>query len=226
MKKYLLLFIVGIMSITFANAEENETRHFGEFHSVYFFGNIEVLMIKSDSNYAELSSDSYPLGKITTEIKKGQLVFKNNGIGDSKVISVKFYYKSIDELIAKAGVKLKARDTIYSQNFSIRLSKGATVDIMVDNKIMTAIVLQGSELIISGKVENLDVTSNSGGMFEGFKLKAKDVVLRAVTGGKIQVRINGNMNASTHTGGMIYYKGTPKIVSQKAASGGIIEKAK
>jgi hypothetical protein len=196
----------------------------GEFHSVYFFGNIEVMMIKSDSNYIELFSDGYELGKITTQLKKGQLTVKNNGIGDSKVIRAIFHYKSIDELIAKAGVKLKSKDIFTIDNFSIRLSKGATAAIEIDVKIFVAIVIQGSELIISGKANNADITSNSGGLFEGYKLKAVDTVLRAVTGGKIEIHLSGNMEASTHTGGMIYYKGTPKIVSQKAATGGIIEK--
>ncbi len=224
MNKLVLMIVLFAMSASIATAQQKETRSFGDFHSVYFFGNIEVMMIKSDSNYAEMIGENIELGSITSQLKDGQLIIKNTAVTGSKKLIVTFHYKSIDELIAKAGVKVKSKNTFDAANFSLRLSKGAEAQIVVDNKSLEAVIIQGGELIITGKVDRLDVTCNAGAVFYGFNLMSKDALLRAVTGGKIEIKIRGKLEASTNTGGMIYYKGTPTIISQKSVTGGIIEK--
>ncbi len=226
--KRISIFLSFIIVSFALHAQKTEIRHFGEFHSVYFFGNINVELIKSDSNYAVLNVGAeLELGSVTTELKKSQLFVRNTGIGDEKTLTIKFYYKDIDELIAKAGVEFTSKEVFDAKVFSIRLSKGAIGTIKVRNHQLKAVVIQGSELEISGKADNVNVTTNTGAGFHGFKLIVKDSSwLRSVTGGKIEVTLKGKMEASTNTGGMVYYKGSPTIVSQKTITGGIIEKQK
>jgi hypothetical protein len=223
--KKLTIIVIALLVVIGVKAQKTETRNFGEFHSVYFFGNINVEMIKSDSNYAVLTAGpDLELGSITTELNKGQLFVRNTGIGDDKVVKVKFYYKSIDELIAKAGVELTSANTFDIKIFSIRFSKGAIAKIDVKCQELKAIVIQGSELSISGSVDKINVSTNTGAVFHGYKLKTKDSWLRSVTGGKIEISLTGEMEASANTGGMVYFKGNPKVVSQKVITGGVIEK--
>jgi hypothetical protein len=123
-------------------------------------------------------------------------------------------------------VKLKANEVIKSPYLSLRFSKGAKAKIKVQSNIIKATVIQGSELLIRGEVDDLEVNSNTGGYFNGFGLGCKDVLLRAVAGGKIEAHVNEKFEASANTGGMIYYSGNPTSVSQKSVTGGIIEKRK
>lgn len=226
MKKISILFVLLVFAIAL-KAQNTETRRFGEFHSVYFFGNINVEMIKSDSNYAVLTAGSeLELGSITTELDKSQLYIRNTGIGDEKVLKIKFYYKSLDELIAKAGVELTSANVFDVKEFSVRFSKGAIGKIKVKTEHLKAIVIQGSELNISGTTSNIEVSTNTGAVFHGYGLVSKGSWLRSVTGGKIEITLKGKMEASANTGGMVYFKGNPTIVSQKAVTGGIVEKKK
>ncbi len=226
-KKKISFIAVILFSIFSLSAQKTEIRNFGDFHSVYFFGNINVEMIKSDSNYAELSvGPELELGSITTELKNGQLYIRNTGIGDEKVLNLKFYYKNIDELIAKAGVELTSANTFKINIFNIRFSKGAIATIKVQCNELKAVVIQGSDLNISGSVGKVNISTNTGAVVHGYNLKAKDSWLRSVTGGKIEVSLSGEMEASANTGGMVYFKGNPKVVSQKVITGGIVEKKK
>lgn len=226
MKKISVVFALIVFSITL-KAQNTETRRFDNFHSVYFFGNINVEMIKSDSNYAVLNAGpELELGSVTTEINKSQLYISNTGIGDEKVLRIKFYYKNIDELIAKAGVEVTSAEVFDIKVFSLRLSKGAIAKIKVKTERLNAIVIQGSELEISGTTENIEVSTNTGAVFHGYKLVSNGSWLRSVTGGKIEITLKGKMEASANTGGMVYFKGNPTIVSQKAITGGIVEKQK
>lgn len=226
MKKIVILLVLFFV-FSGAEAKNREKRHFSEFHSVYFFGNIHVELVKSDSNYAILSSNEVlDLGSVTTELKKGRLFIRNTGIGDAKTLKLILYYKYLDEIIAKAGVELESKEVFNAEDFNLRLSKGAEAHIKVKNKRLKAIVIQGSGLHISGYAHNVEVSTNTGGIFHGFNLKVKEAKLRSVAGGKIDILMDGKMEASANTGGMIYYKGEAKIVSQKVSTGGIIEKQK
>jgi hypothetical protein len=226
MRKFLLSIVFLSLSTFIVQAANTETRRFGEFHSVYFFGNIEVEMIKSDSNYAVLSADYLELGTVSTVLENGQMVIKNLSMTNAKGLNIKFYYKALDEVIAKAGVKLKAAEVFESKSFKIRLSKGAKANIKVKSDTLIADVVQGSTLIIGGESSFLDVNTNSGSLFEGIKFTAHNVVLKSIAGATIEVRVTGELNANTNTGGKVYYYGTPTIVSQKALTGGIIERKK
>jgi hypothetical protein len=225
MKKIILSVVIVLMAVTTINAKETETRVFGDFSSVYFFGNIEVQMVKADSNYAILTAEGeLKLNTVTTQLKKGKLIIKNTGIGDEKQLHIIFYYKSINSIAAKAGVELSSKDVFIAKDFKIRLSKGAEARIEVDLKSFDASVLQGSKLYVSGKVVDLKAYCNTGSVFSAYKLNCTNVDLKAITGSEIMVSVSKNLEANAHTGGSIYYKGSPKIVSQKANTGGTITK--
>jgi len=226
MRKIFGILIVFLIIVIQTKADSAETRYFTDFNSIYIFGNMTVRLVKSDSTYAVLKGDSAYLGKISTKVKDKQLIVKFNKMGSSKTVDVIVFYKSIDEIIAKAGATVVANQAIEADDFYLKLSQGSDANIEVFCEKMNIRVTQGSDLNIKGKVTELNVASNSGAMFLGYKLKAINATLKAVTGGDINITVSGNVDATAHTSGTIYYKGVPKTISQDVSTGGEIKQKK
>jgi len=226
MRKLFGVFIVFLIIGIQAKADSAETRYLTDFNSVYVFGNLTVRLVKSDSTYAVLKGDSAYLGKITTKVKDNQLIVKFNKIGSEKTMDAIIFYKSIDEIIAKAGATIVANQALEADNFSLKLSQGSDGNIEVICNNLNVRVAQGSDLIIRGKVSELEIASNSRAVFSGYNLKAENASLKAVTGGSITISVSGNVDATAHTSGTIYYKGVPKSISQNVSTGGEIKQKK
>ena len=216
------LLIIGIQ----AKADNAETRYFTDFNSVYVFGNLSVRLVKSDSTYAVIKGDSAYLGKISTKVKDNQLIVKFNKMGSAKTMTVVIFYKSINEIIAKAGATVVANQVFEVDNFYLKLSQGSDAVIEVICNSMNVKVAQGSDLNIKGKVTDLNVVSNSGAMFLGYNLKVINANMKADTGGGINVSVSGDLDATAHTKGIIFYKGVPKSISQDVSTGGEIKQKK
>ncbi|OYT10925.1 MAG: hypothetical protein B6I18_06455 [Bacteroidetes bacterium 4572_112] len=214
--------IIGIQT----KADSAETRYFTDFNSVYVFGNLTVRLVKSDSTYAVLKGDSAYLGKISTKVKDNQLIVKFNKMGSSKTMDVIVFYKSIDEIIAKAGATVVANQAFNVDEFYLKLSQGSDADLEIFSKSMKIRIAQGSDFKVKGSVENVEVVSNSGAGFYGYNLKASNANLKVATGGMINISLSGDVEASAHTRGTIFYKGVPKSISQSVSTGGEIKQKK
>ncbi|RLD46791.1 MAG: hypothetical protein DRI86_02265 [Bacteroidetes bacterium] len=226
MRKIISFFIVFVMFITIAKAESFEVRNFTNFSSVYLFGNLSVRLVKSDSTYAVIKGDSAAFSKVTTKINNEELIVKYNKIGSSKTITIVIFYKTINEIIGKAGVTIVANQAMESQDLKINLSNGSEADLEINTTNMKSRVNQGSILNIKGSVEQLELSSTTGAVFNGKKLNVKNANLRVATGGDITLTLSGDVEATAHTGGSISYFGTPKSISQSTSTGGEVTQKK
>ncbi len=224
LKKISANFILFLLISLTTLADGSEVRYLKDFNSLYIVGNINVRLVKSDSNYIVLKGAEEVFGKVSSEVKRGELNVKYLKVGEENTITIVLFYKNIDEIVAKAGVTIVANQVMDSPNFKLKLSKGAEAILEVSNKTFKVEVLQGSEFKVSGRTIELSVKSSAGSNYNGYGLVSDKTNLSAVTGGIINAKLDGDVVVSAHTGGAIYYKGSPKTISQKVSTGGVIKK--
>lgn len=217
---FIRLITVLIFSTTYFSISAQETRNLDDFQSVYVWGNVDLELIKSNSNKLVISEVN--TGTFNTEVKKGVLHLNYNGVGEDTKVKAQLYYKELIGIIAKAAVILTSTKTLMFDSVSIRLSKGARGNLKIDAKKFDIVVLQGSRLEIQGKGKEGRIYCNAGGACHAKEFKIDNAEVRTVTGGEANVYVYGNLVASTHTGGRIFYFTEPKKISAKAVTGGVI----
>lgn len=219
MKKLLTILLL----ISFAQyLKAQETRNLIPFNSIYVYGNIELELIKSDTNKLEISK--VESGTVNSEVKDRNLTISYTMIGDEYRIKAKLYFKDLHEITAKAAVNISSKKSLVFDWVNIRLSKGAKAKLEIIATDFDIVVLQGSKFDLSGKGENGKIYCNAGGICNAKSFKIKDADVRCATMGKATIWVYGNLNASTHTGGKIYYFIEPKTISVRAITGGEIQK--
>ncbi len=225
MYKFILTF-VSILLFTSLNAQYKfrETRNLNDFNILKVFGNIKVDLIKSDSSYVVLESDVVTLDKLTTKVEGTVLTLKSLAVGDKKEVFAKVYYKNLVELTADGGANIAKTDTLRAESFQIKVLKGSLARVLIVCSKLEVNVGQGGEIRIFGRTDNLDVTSGSGALFDGFELKTKMTEAKANTGGKINIFVSDDLRARANSGGAIVYKGKPKKESVDPSMGGSITK--
>jgi len=217
---FALLFTAG----GYATENDSLSRNLDSFHALVVFGNIKVEMKRAEQPSVTITSKTYDISKVTTMVEKGTLTLKSNAIGDEKEVIVTLYYKSLDNIKVDAGANIVSTDTLKAINLTIKLVKGSLMRGKVKTENLIVILGQGSEARLSGTTKELSVNSNSGSLFDSYKLISQIADIKANTGGKVNILVKKKIKAKAKMGAVINYKGKPKIESIEPAMGGAINK--
>lgn len=216
------LLVFATVSTTFA--QDSETRGLREFDKVMTYDGVSVQLVPSDKNEVIVSGPSTE--KVTTQVSgttlKIKMSFGSNFKGEDNHIVV-YYTNNLKEIKATEGSSVTSNHVIKSDNeIVIRSIEGADIDLEVDIKNVTSKIATGGEVKLSGKSENISISINTGGTFEGRKLKSEYGEVSIATGGKASVNVTEVLDASVTMGGNIYYYGDTKTVNESISLGGSI----
>ncbi len=217
----LMFVLIGIN----VKASEAEVRNLANFSSISIFGNLNVRLVKGDSTYVVLKGEKDFFSAVTTEVSKNKLSIKFTKTGDDKTIDAIIYYKSINEVVGKAGANIVANNVLDSPKFNLKLAQGSEAILEFSSSNVDIKVTQASELKIKGRSINLNIICNSGANVQALEMKSDKTIVKAVTGGVVAIKLEGDVTLTAHTGAVIAYSGTPKTISQKVSTGGKINKA-
>ena len=223
LKKLLIVFVV-FATITSAFAQETDTRGLREFDQVFTYDGVSVQLVPSDKNEVIVSGPSTE--KVVTQVSgstlKIKMNFGSNFKGEDNHIVV--YYSSVlKEIKASEGSSITSNHEIESKNgLTIRAIEGAEIELKVNIKNINNRIATGGEILLTGINENLTVNINTGGSFDGRKLKSKYGEVKIATGGKAKVYVTDILDASVTMGGNIYYYGDTKTVNESISLGGSI----
>lgn len=219
MKKIVVIAIALFSQMTFSQV----TKNVGDFDKVTGFDKIEIHLIASNENKVELK------GKYESEAElvnnngelKIRLPFGKLLNGDGLLATV--YFKKLEAIEANEGSFISCEDELKAIDFKLIAKEGSKIVATVTAKKITIISSSGAEIDLSGKTQNLDVVTNSGGKFEGKNCIAAQVAVSVNAGGYADVYATDLVNAKTRAGGTITIYGKPKQINQKTVLGGTIK---
>ncbi len=218
MKKIFLVSFVVASQFIFAQVSKNV----GDFSKVTAFDKISVQLIPSDENRVELKGkyeDEAELinnnGELKVRLPIGKLLN-----GDDLVAKV--YFKKIDAVEANEGSYLSCDTEIKAIAFDIIAKEGAIISIKIDADRIAVKASQGAEVKLSGKAQNLDIATNTGGKVMAENCKTEQTIVSVTAGGFADVFATNFVDAKTRAGGTITIYGNPKQVNEKKILGGKI----
>ncbi len=217
MKKILGTLLVLGFQFSFAQL----SRDVGEFSSLKVYDKITVVIIPSNENKVESSSDD---ASVETVNKNGELKIRMSPakILQGNQVSVKVYYRNLNDIQASQGSSVSSSETWKANMVSLTANEGSKVNVGVDTGKLTVKTNSGGEIVVTGTADYQDIVVNSGGKFYGQNLDSKNATITANAGGIAEVYATESVDAKTRAGGTIDVYGDPNDRKYKNVIGGKI----
>ena len=170
---------------------------------------------------------------ISGEREKEVEVVNNNGelklrmpfpkLLSGDAISIKLYYKNVDDVMASEGSSVSSEAIFKQTIFNLNAKEGATINLKVDAQKVNVKAVTGGVIELSGAAANQDVVIMSGGVLKSKNLHTSQTTVTVSAGGNAEVNASTLVDAKVKAGGTISIYGKPKQINQQTILGGKIE---
>lgn len=240
--KKLLSYLLASVLVVSAIAQDKviydanvEKRTVTSFHSIKVSEGIQLLMKQGAEEALAISAEKPEYANaVKTEVVNGELriSIKQDMTKwwkqlKSKGVQVKAYvsFKDIDHLNISSGVKATIDGRLSGNKLTVDLSSGAFLTGELAVTTLEMDLNSGAKSTIKGRVENLSIETSSGAHFNGYDLTATTAKADASSGGKVEISVSKDLDATASSGGAITYKGAGGISNVSTSSGGKVRRA-
>lgn len=219
MRKIFLVAIAIVSQATFAQV----TKTLGDFSTLKVYDKLTVKLIAANENKVIISGNREKEVEVVNnngELKL-RMPFPKLLSGDD--ISIKLYYKNIDDISANEGSSISG-ETVFKQTiFNLNAKEGAKINIKVDAQKVNVKAVTGGIIELSGAAINQDVVIMSGGVLKSKTLQTSQTTVNVSAGGNAEINASTLVDAKVKAGGTISIYGKPKQINQQTILGGKIE---
>ena len=222
MKKIASILMVFVTALGFSQV----TKNLGEFDSVSVFDKISVELIDSNENRIEITGSRANDVEIVNKNGTLKIRMAVKNILDGEDVSVKLYFKDINEISANEGSYVICDTPIKQTAIKVDTKEGAEVRLNLDVKKANLRAVTGGILKIKGKATNSDVSLGTGGVLQAEDLQTVQTSIKITTGGEADIRASELVDAKVRAGGNITIYGSPQQINKSTALGGSISESK
>lgn len=219
----LLVSIITTLS-AFAQVEElTETRLLNPFNELTATSGVNIRLIKSSKNRAEVRISNALLSDVITEVNDEKLTIKMRPQINKEIsVLVTVYYKDLDEISVTKGASLETKTVILTDIFKVYAGTGGCIKAEVECKDLKVTAAGGANISLHGWAERYEAKATTKAEILTKTLKADNAFVKAATGAEIWVNPKLYMEAIANGGGTIYYTSMPEKKAEKTSSGGEI----
>tara|TARA_X000001036_G_C20557386_1_gene756934 strand:+ start:53 stop:730 length:678 start_codon:yes stop_codon:yes gene_type:complete len=212
----LLIFTIPVFS------QLKIDRDLGEFSKVAVYDGINLEIIKSEENKAEITGNN--TGFVVVKNKNGDLKIRLNlekrFSGDRTKVTL--YYKSLYNIISHEGANVFSKDTIKQADISFKANTGSRQNLIVALNSLNTTATTGANISVSGEAIYHDTSASTGGVVEAQELKTTETYASSTTGGVLDVSATKELEANTKLGGIINVHTKTDMITETISVGGTV----
>lgn len=201
----------------------SEKRDLPPFNGIKSGMGLNIIIEPGNSNTITLEVDENLHELISTEVEDGILIIKSSQFisrATSKKIII--FNNQLNYIKAVSGSEIKSNCTIFSEEIIVGATSGAFVNLNIEATSTETRATSGAEIKIEGKTKNHASSTSSGAYVYAYKLLSQNTLVKATSGGEVNIFASKKLEAKATSGGDIDYRGNPEIVSVTSSSGGRI----
>ena len=221
--KYLLLIYFSLYTSTLLLAQESVIKNIGDFSILKVYDLINVELIKSDKNLAEIKGDNKDNIEIVNKNGVLKIRLKIEKSFDGKTTNVKLFYNSIDSIDANEGAIITSNDTIKQYEIELKTQEGGMIKTHINTKEIIMKAVTGGIIDVSGSTQHQNTVISTGGVVKAADLKSKNTEIIITTGGEAYVNTSESLDIKIRAGGDVFIYGKPKKVTKNKVLGGRIK---
>ncbi|MBS3807060.1 MAG: DUF2807 domain-containing protein [Bacteroidales bacterium] len=215
-----LLIMVGPL---LAQGQEIADRKPGEFERVRVFGKMNVRMIPGSEPHVHIEAKGVSLEKIRTSIEDGELKIKLSRLFASNAeVYVEITHGELKGIEALGDAEVIFDKPVIAPGFDIQSTMGSNVQLAIEARHLDLKAYQGGQVQVKGSTDSLEAFVNTGGILSGTDLVCQRVDIRMNTGGKGEVTVEKELEASVNTGSDFSYFGRPATTDIRTSFGGTV----
>ncbi|MES2240833.1 MAG: head GIN domain-containing protein [Bacteroidota bacterium] len=219
MKKVFLVAIAIVSQVSFAQV----TKKLGDFNAVKVFDKLSVKLIASTENKVVISGAREKEVEVVNNNGELKLRMPFPKLLSGDAISIKLYYKDIDDISANEGSSVSS-DAVFKQTiFGLNAKEGSHIKLKVDAQKVNVKAVTGGIIELSGAAVNQDVIIMSGGVLKSKNLQTSQTTVNLSAGGNAEINATTLVDAKVKAGGTVSIYGKPKQINQQTILGGKIE---
>ena len=219
MRKIFIVALVIVSQVSFAQV----TKKLGDFSSLKVYDKLTVKLISSTENKVVISGNREKEVEVVNnngELKL-RMPFPKLLSGDD--ISIKLYYKNIDDITANEGSSISSEAVFKQTIFDLNAKEGSRINLKVDAQKVNVKAVTGGIIELSGGAVNQDVVIMSGGVLKAKNLNTSQTTVNLSAGGNAEINASTLVDAKVKAGGTVSIYGKPKQINQQTILGGKIE---
>lgn len=223
------LLFFAILLIPGLAIAQSGTQSFDKFDGITASGNIELVLIPDDENYAEIEVKRTSMDKLDIEMKGSTLKFKlkNKGLfnlfgSNGKAIIELHYTENLEKIGASASADISSAEVLKTDDLRLKSTSGSTISLKVDCDDVDASLSSGAEINLSGEFNTQEVAVSSGASYEADDVESKKAKTKVSSGGNIKVWATDVLIGKASSGGSIDYRGYPTKTDISSSSGGSV----
>lgn len=226
---YNLLLIVSLLLPGLAMGQ-SDTQRFDDFDGVTASGNIELVLIPDDENYAEIEVKKISIDKLEIDMKGSTLKFKlkNRGLlnlfgGNGKAIIELHYTENLERIGASASADISSSDVLRTGDLRLKSTSGSTITLKLECDDIDVSASSGADIVLNGEFNNQKVSVSSGASYESDDVESRKAEAKVSSGGNIKIWATDVLIGKASSGGNINYRGYPTKTDLSSSSGGSVE---
>lgn len=215
----LLIMMVPLL----APGQEIADRKPGEYERVRVFGKMNVRMIPGTEPNVHIEAKGVSLEKIKTSIDDGELKVKLSKLFASDAeVYVEITHGELKGIEALGDADVVFDKPVIAPRFDIQSTMGSIVELAIETQHLDLKAYQGGQVQVKGSTDSLDAFVNTGGILSGTDLVCQRVGIRMNTGGKGEVTVEKELEATVNTGSDFSYFGRPASTDIRTSFGGTV----
>lgn len=173
---------------------------------------LEKVMVESDENLQKI---------IKTEVSGEVLkIYTTEPILNASRSKVYVNFKNLKEVNASSGSDVKGSSKLKLEDFKVRASSGADIDLSLSCTNLEVENSSGSDISLSGNTTKLIVDSSSGSDVRAEKMQSETCSASASSGSDVKISVSKRIEANASSGADIRVIGNPVEREIHKSSGG------
>lgn len=220
--KYLFI-TVFLLSGRIALAQHREVVKLSGFSQVKASGNLHLILKEGEVNQALVEYNDIDFDDILLDVTDNTLKVSIRPIFHGNIfVRITVEYKSIRKIQASASARVDVNDILDNEFNELNSSSGAEINVSVDAKEFEMKATSGGKINIQGSSTSVECISATGALINARRLSTRNAYVKANSGGTVEIKVSGQLEASVATGGTINYIGNPEKVSIDKTLGGSV----
>ncbi len=204
-----------------------ETRSLTSFNKIESDGVVNVILIQSGSEFAEVETDKNLQQIVVTSVKDNTLTIttkKDSEIENSTKLNVYVNFKDIKSLELNSVGNIKSQGQLKLSKLDIENNSVGNIDLNLDCNTLEIENNSVGNTTLTGNVDNCIVELNSVGNLSAFDLVAQTLVIESNAVGNAEVNSVKEISISQNGMGNIVYKGDAVVKKLEKSGLGNVKK--
>jgi len=220
------IFGIGISSGMHAQQHTNpitETRPLDGFTGLSVSGRMEVILIPSDQNSVEITTQFSHPDKVRTSVKGGVLKIRVSNFLSGHRVRVRLFYTKLDQIVARGNATIRSDAEIMANDILIDARSRSTVSTKINAKRLRISSASAAQVFLMGSAATVMVRASGSSRVSMSRLSNESAIVRAVTGSEVWVNPSERLDAEVATAGRVNYHTRIESVYAIEKSGGTVQ---